>query len=154
MRMLDRYTLGEKTETGSYAFTEENIIRFAKRYDPQRFHVDRQAARESLFGDLCASGWHTCAGWMTTFVAYWIAESKKLAREGHTPPKLGPAAGFKDLQWIRPVFAGETVDYAVTLLSSRPMASRPGRILNTILCEGYVAGAPVVRFESSVLEFE
>ncbi|WP_283194170.1 MaoC/PaaZ C-terminal domain-containing protein [Rhizobium sp. AN80A] len=154
MRMLDRYALGERTETGSYAFTEENIIRFATRYDPQRFHVDRQAARESLFGDLCASGWHTCAGWMTTFVAYWIAESRKLASEGHTPPKLGPAAGFKDLQWIRPVFAGETVDYAVTLLSSRPLASRPGRILNTILCEGHVAGVPVVRFESSVLEFE
>jgi acyl dehydratase len=154
MRMVERYALGAKTEIGSYDFTEENIIRFASRYDPQRFHVDRKAARESLFGDLCASGWHTCAGWMSTFVAYWIAESKRLAREGIAPPKLGPAAGFKDLQWIRPVFAGETVDYAVTLLTSRPLASRPGRILNTILCEGSVEGTQVIRFESSVIEFE
>ncbi|WP_160008186.1 MaoC/PaaZ C-terminal domain-containing protein [Rhizobium sp. 18055] len=154
MRMVERYAIGEKTDIGSYGFTEENIIHFATRFDPQRFHIDRQAAKESLFGGLCASGWHTCAGWMTTFVAYWIAESKRLAREGHAPPKLGPAAGFKNLQWIRPVFVDETVDYAVTLLESRSLASRPGRILNTILCEGYVAGAPVIRFESSVIEFE
>jgi acyl dehydratase len=154
MRMVERYTIGEKTEIGSYGFTEENIIRFATRFDPQRFHVDKQAARESLFGGLCASGWHTCAGWMTTFVAYWIAESKRLAREGTAPPKLGPAAGFRNLQWIRPVFVGETVHYAVTLMDSRPLASRPGRILNTILCEGAVAGTTVIRFESSVIEFE
>ncbi|NKF31720.1 dehydratase, partial [Pseudomonas sp. BGM005] len=52
MRMSELYAVGEKTEIGSYVFTEENIIHFATRYDPQRFHVDKEAAKETLFGGL------------------------------------------------------------------------------------------------------
>jgi acyl dehydratase len=66
MRMSELYAVGEKVEIGSYAFTEENIIRFATRYDPQRFHIDKEAAKDTLFGGLCASGWHTTAAWMRT----------------------------------------------------------------------------------------
>ncbi|MGZ2403526.1 MaoC family dehydratase [Rhizobium ruizarguesonis] len=155
MKMSDLYTVGERVEIGSYTFTEESIIRFAKRFDPQRFHVDRQAAKESLFGDLCASGWHTTAAWMQTFIAFWERQSVALAQKGLTSPNLGPSPGFQKLQWLRPVFVGDVVTYSVALLSSRALASRPGWHLNTILCEGVNQNSdPVIRFESGVLEFD
>jgi acyl dehydratase len=117
--------------------------------------MDAEAAQHTLFGGLCASGWHTCAMWMRSFVDYWQSETARLVAEGKTPPKLGPSPGFRKLQWLRPVFAGDTVNYSVALLASRPLASRPGRLVNTILCEGTNQhGVPVLRFESSVLEFE
>lgn len=155
MNMSELYQPGEKTLIGDYVFTEENIIRFASKFDPQRFHMDREAAKQTLFGGLCASGWHTCAAWMKVFVAFWEGEYRRLVEEGKEPPKLGPSPGFEKLQWIRPVFADETVTYSVTFLSGRPLVTRPGWRLNRILCEGVNQdGAPVIRFESSVLEFE
>ncbi|ABC91801.1 putative enoyl-CoA hydratase protein [Rhizobium etli CFN 42] len=155
MRMSELYAVGQKTEIGSYTFTEENIIRFATRHDPQRFHVDKEAAKDTLFGGLCASGWHTTAAWMRTFLNFWQRQRVALAKQGLTEPNLGPSPGFQKLQWLRPVFAGDVVTYSVALLSSRPLASRPGWHLNTILCEGVNQnGDPVMRFESSVLEFD
>lgn len=155
MIMAELYTIGEKVEIGTRTFTEDAIIRFASRYDPQVFHMDVEAARHSLFGGLCASGWHTCAVWMQTFIDYWARESARLTEEGLTPPKIGPSAGFRNLQWLRPVFAGDAVTYSVTFLGGRPLNSRPGHRLNQILCEGSNQdGAPVLRFESAVLEFE
>ncbi|TCU25379.1 acyl dehydratase [Rhizobium azibense] len=155
MRMAELYTIGEKASIGGYTFTEERIVHFATRFDPQRFHIDKEAARKTLFGNLCASGWHTCAAWMRTFLDYWEKETARLARQGLAPPKLGPSPGFQKLQWLRPVFVDETVSYSVTLLASRPLTSRPGWFLNSILNEGVNQdGTPVIRFEGSVLEFE
>jgi acyl dehydratase len=155
MRLTERHPIDRRVELGSRVFTAEDIMRYAKRYDPQPFHVDAEAARHTLFGGLCASGWHTCAVWMRTFIDHWEKESASILRDGLEPPKLGPSAGFKKLQWLRPVFAGDTVTFYVTLLDSRAMASRPGTLMNTILCEGINQdGIAVLRFESSVLEFE
>lgn len=155
MKMSERYAIGERMETGTYRFTKENIIHFASRFDPQRFHMDEEQAKDTLFGGLCASGWHTCAAWMKTFMDYWAKEAERLTRSGMAPPKLGPSGGFRKLQWLRPVYVGDEISYSVTLLSSRPLNSRPGRIMNTILCEGVnQSGTPVIRFESDVLEFE
>jgi acyl dehydratase len=155
MIMSERYALGEKTDIGSYVFTAERIVAFAARFDPQPFHLDEDAARDSLFGGLCASGWHTCAAWMRVFMTYWEEECARLKREGSSPPKLGPSPGFRSMQWLRPVFAGEEVYYSNTLLRSRRLATRAGMRLNTLLSEGVVAdGTPVIRFEGSVLEFE
>jgi acyl dehydratase len=154
MRMAELYPVNEKVVLGSHHFTAEDIIRYARQFDPQPFHVDAGAAENSLFGGLCASGWHTCAGWMKTFVAFWTAEYIRIKKEGVIPPELGPSPGFKNLRWLKPVFAGDTITYSVTLLSSRPLATRPGRLINTILCEGESQhGEPVIRFESTVLEF-
>ncbi|MEZ2219862.1 MaoC family dehydratase [Rhizobium sp. RCC_161_2] len=155
MKMMELYPTGERAEIGTHTFTAENIIHFASRFDPQIFHMDAEAAKDTLFGGLCASGWHTCAAWMRTFIDYWKGENARLIAEGVRPPNLGPSAGFQKLQWLRPVFAGDTVTYGVTLLSSRPLASRPSWTLNTILCDGTNQdGVPVIRFESTVLEFE
>jgi acyl dehydratase len=155
MKMSELYTIGERVEIGSHTFTPESIVRFASRFDPQIFHMDAEAAKETLFGGLCASGWHSCSMWMRTFVDFWKSETARLIAEGKTPPNLGPSPGFMQLQWLRPVFAGDTITYGVTLLSSRPLASRPGWTLYTLACDGSNQhGAPALRFESTVLAFE
>ncbi len=154
MTMEEFYATGRRTVIGSLTFTAEDIIRFARDFDPQSFHLDAEDARHSLFGGLCASGWHTSAGWMQCFVRFWKDEQRRLAAEGLQAPRLGPSPGFKDLRWLKPVYAGDTVTYAVTFLESRTLASRPGWRINSILCEGENQhGEPVIRFESKVIEF-
>jgi acyl dehydratase len=154
MRMAELYPFNEAVEIGSLTFTAEDIIRFARSFDPQPFHLDAELAKHALFGGLCASGWHSAAGWMKCFVPFWMRECKRLAKEGIVPPNLGPSPGFTKLAWLKPVFADDTITYSVTLLASRELASRPGRLVNTILCAGKNQnGEPVIRFESTVLEF-
>ncbi len=154
MTMEEFYATGRRTVIGSLTFTAEDIIRFARDFDPQSFHLDEEDARHSLFGGLCASGWHTSAGWMQCFVRFWKDEQRRLAAEGLQAPRLGPSPGFKDLRWLKPVYAGDTVTYAVTFLESRTLASRPGWRINSILCEGENQhGEPVIRFKSKVIEF-
>jgi len=154
MRMLDLYPAGTRLALGSAAFSAEDIIRFAEKFDPQPFHVDPEAAKNYVFGALCASGWHTCACWMRCFIDFWRNETKRLAAEGIVPPNLGPSPGFDELQWLKPVYVGDVVSYSLTSLDSRPLASRPGLILNTGLAEGLNQnGEPVLRFKSNILEF-
>ena len=154
MRMAELYPFGEAVDIGSLTFTAEDIIRFAKDFDPQPFHLDEEQAKQALFGGLCASGWHTSAGWMKCFVPFWMGECRRLAAEGIVPPNLGPSPGFTKLAWLKPVFAGDTITYSVTLTGSRELASRPDRLINTILNAGRnQKGEPVIRFESTVLEF-
>ncbi|WP_454746519.1 MaoC family dehydratase [Ciceribacter selenitireducens] len=155
MKMTELYPAGHKVETGSKLFTAEDIIRFAKKFDPQPFHTDAEAAKSYVFGALCASGWHTCAGWMRCFIDFWSAETKRLKAEGIAPPKLGPSPGFEQLQWLKPVYAGDTITYSLTSVESRPLASRPGLILNIGLGEGVNQdGETVLRFRTKILEFE
>lgn len=154
MKMIELYPAGHKVETGSRLFTAEDIIRFAEKFDPQPFHTDAEAAKSYVFGALCASGWHTCAGWMRCFIDFWGAEVARLKAEGLVPPRLGPSPGFEELQWLKPVFAGDTITYSLTSLGSRPLASRPGLILNVGLGEGVnQKGEPVLHFKTKILEF-
>ncbi|WP_373413752.1 MaoC family dehydratase [Ensifer aridi] len=153
MTLAELYEAGRKVVIGSLTFAAEDIIRFARDFDPQPFHLDEEGAKQSLFGGLCASGWHTSAGWMQCFVRFWADEARRLAAEGLHAPKLGPSPGFRELKWLKPVYAGDTITYAVTLLEARIVASRPGWRINTILCEGENQhGEAVIRFESKVIE--
>ncbi|PPJ45987.1 dehydratase [Rhizobium sp. KAs_5_22] len=155
MKMTELYPAGHKVETGSKLFTAEDIIRFAEKFDPQPFHTDAEAAKSYVFGALCASGWHTCAGWMRCFIDFWGTEIRRLKTEGIAPPKLGPSPGFEQLQWLKPVYAGDTITYSLTSLESRPLASRPGLMLNIGLGEGVNQnGETVLRFRTKILEFE
>lgn len=148
------YTGGRRFVIGSLTFAAQDIIRFARDFDPQPFHVDEEQARHSLFGGLCASGWHTSAGWMKCFVRFWQQECRRLEAEGLRAPNLGPSPGFRQLKWLKPVYAGDTVTYAATLLEARALASRPGWRINTIHCEGENQhGQAVISFESKVIEF-
>ena len=155
MIMIERFPVGIVTIIGEKHFSAEDIIRFARKFDPQPFHTDAEAAKNYVFGALCASGWHTCANWMSTFVAYWQAETARMIAEGISPPRIGPSPGFRELQWLKPVYAGDTITYSISSLESRPLASRPGRRLNTALSEGINQhGESVMRFKSAILEFE
>ena len=154
MRLIELSPAGQKVITGTLLFTAEDIIRFARQFDPQPFHVDAEAAKTYVFGGLCASGWHTCAGWMKMFLSYWQTEVERLERDGQVAPKLGPSAGFRKLQWLKPVYAGDSITYSVTLADSRPLASRSGTWINMTINEGVNQhGDLVMRYEGTVLEF-
>ena len=118
--------VGETNAAGSYEFTAQNIIRFAKVFDPQPFHIDPQAAAKSHFGGLCASGWHTGSACMRKLIDRRLAIRERLKAQGRKLPGLGSSPGFKNLVWHKPVYAGDTVDFATTLVSKRVSASRPG----------------------------
>jgi len=118
--------LGETEELGSYTFTADDIIGFARQFDPQRFHVDAEAAKGSLFGALCASGWHTASVWMKRMVGYRERTRADALARGERPARLGPSPGFSNLKWVKPVYAGDTIAYRSTVTAKRASASRPG----------------------------
>ncbi|QFU17292.1 MaoC family dehydratase [Microvirga thermotolerans] len=123
---LEDLVVGQTDVLGSYAYTAEDIVRFARDYDPQRFHVDPVAAKASLFGDLCASGWQTAAVWMKLMAAHRDRVRADALARGERPARLGPSPGFTDLRWLKPVYAGDTITYRSTLTGKRVSASRPG----------------------------
>lgn len=150
---LDNYLqIGRTVELGTHLFEAGEIKAFARKYDPQRFHVDEAEAERSVFGKLCASGWHTASMWMK----YNLAQRQDFggpALSGGEEPQFGPSPGFRNLKWLRPVYAGERIRFTRTALAHRPLASRPGWRLLTLACEAYEAesGAKVLEFESAVL---
>ncbi|WP_112662707.1 MaoC family dehydratase [Microvirga flavescens] len=123
---LDDLVAGETRGLGSYTFTDEEIVRFATHYDPQPFHTDAEAAKSSLFGGLCASGWHTASVWMKLMAAERERVRAEALKRGERPARLGPSPGFSNLKWLKPVFAGDTITYTTTLTGKRASASRAG----------------------------
>ena len=146
------FQIGETITLGSHTFTAGEIKAFAAKYDPQRFHMDEREAENSVFGALCASGWHTASTWMKynltrrqdTVEQAWEGTGKR--------PQFGPSPGIANLKWLKPVYAGETITFTRKALAHRALASRPGWRILTILCGAHDAdGKPVLEFESSVL---
>jgi acyl dehydratase len=149
---LEDLETGSTIELGTVTFTPEAIVRFAKNYDPQVFHVDPEAARRSLFGGLCASGWHTGSAWMRLMVEHRRRSHAAAVARGQSPAMLGPSPGFRDLRWTKPVFAGDTVAYRTTLTDARPSASRPGWGIASHRNSGINQhGEEVFSFEGAVL---
>ncbi len=145
---FDALEVGARTELGSFTFAAPDIIAFAAAFDPQRFHLDEAAAKASLFGGLCASGWHTAAIWMKLMVAH---RRRVEAGMGAGAPRLGPSPGFRNLKWLKPVFAGDTVAYSSTVIDKRASASRPGWGLVFHRNEGVnQKGEPVFSFDGCV----
>jgi acyl dehydratase len=152
MTTLDEFfRIGVTTTLGSHTFEAEAIKAFARKYDPQPFHVDEEAARRSVFKQLCASGWHTASMWMKYNL---ITRSDLLERwKGPGPmPEYGPSPGFTNLKWPKPVYAGETVTFTRAGLDHRAMASRPGYRIVNIRAEAFdSAGDKVIEFDNAVL---
>ncbi|WP_315714084.1 MULTISPECIES: MaoC family dehydratase [unclassified Bradyrhizobium] len=125
MRFFEDLQVGQRRELGSYTFTVEEIKRFAIQFDPQRFHLDEEEGRRSLFGGLAASGWHIGSVCMKLIVA----DNQRLleiARTRGEPIALGgPSPGFRDLRWHKPVLAGDTISFSSEIDSLRESASRP-----------------------------
>ena len=113
--------LGETRDLGTYTFTEEDIIAFAKKYDPQPFHIDPEAAKTSMFGGLIASGWHTAAVWMKLS----IESRKKEVAGGRNLARSGVSPGFEDMRWLKPVRPGMTLHYSATPFEKVDLKSRP-----------------------------
>lgn len=106
--------VGETFETESHLMTEERIIAFAREFDPQRFHVDPVAARDTIYGGLIASGWHSGSVLM------------RLLTTTLGPASLG-SPGCDKLRWPAPVRPGDELRLRVTVLAKTPSSSKPDR---------------------------
>lgn len=150
MTLDDWFRTGQTLQLGTHLFTADEIRRFAGKFDPQPFHVDEEAAKSSVFGGLCASGWHTASVWMKLNVQH-RRDPSEWKGDG-LPPKFGPSPGFRDLRWMKPVFAGQTISYSRKALEHRAVTSRPGwRLLTVEAAAHNEDGANVLEFFSAVL---
>lgn len=151
MKYLDDIPIGEKITLGQHTFTAPDIKAFAARFDPQPFHMNEEEAARSHFGALCASGWQTAAIWMRLMVDYQRRNAQAQRAAGKPIAKLGPSPGFRDLKWLRPVYAGDTITYTTQVTEKRASESRPGWGLMTALNEGVnQKGEKVISFVSTV----
>lgn len=126
MTTYEHITLGDSFELGSHRFSAEEIKRFANAYDRQSFHTDEEAAKESHFGALCASGWHTAAMMMRHLVRYFHKEIEDAKARGEPAPSLGPSLGYDDIKWLKPVYVGDEISYSGRIVGKRESESRPG----------------------------
>ena len=126
MRFFEDIKVGDRREIGSFTFTAADIKTFAAKFDPQRFHLDEEEGRKSLFGGLTASGWHVGSVFMKLSVADFQRQAKELAARGERVAVWGPSPGFRELRWIRPVLAGDTISFVGEVIAKRASESRPG----------------------------
>lgn len=140
-RYLEEFSAGDRFRTGSMTVEEDAIVEFAEQFDPQVFHLDREAAARTFFGELVASGWHTAAMTMRLMV-----DSRFLGAS----PMIG--LGVEALKWPRPVRPGDVLSATVEVLETRPSASNPARgtirILTTTVNQ---SGETVYEMTSTVL---
>jgi acyl dehydratase len=106
---------GQVYELGSRTVTEDELVDFARKWDPQPFHVDPEAAKESVFGGLIASGWQTGAIWMRLYVDTMLGAAAR------------GSPGIEELRWLAPVRPGDTLSARLTVLETTPSATRPDR---------------------------
>jgi len=116
MKYYEDIAVGDTEEFGEYHVTKEEIIEFASQYDPQPFHTDEEAAEESAFGELVASGWHTAAICMRLLVDNMMDERASMG-----------ARGVDELRWRQPVRPGDTLHLRTEVVDKRRSESDPGR---------------------------
>ncbi len=104
---------GTVRDLGKVTVTALEIKEFAEQFDPQPFHVDELAGRRSIFGNLCASGWHTCAMAMRLTVDNFLRESSSMG-----------SPGLESLRWLKPVYPDDTLSLTYTITESRPLRKR------------------------------
>lgn len=115
MLYLDDIAVGDRARFGRYEVTREEVLDFARKYDPQPFHLSDEGAAETHFGSLAASGWHTCSMTMAMLVAHMKEQPQA---------SLG-AAGIDELRWLKPVHPGDVLRCETEILDVRPSQSRP-----------------------------
>ncbi|MDP5040707.1 MAG: MaoC family dehydratase [Paraglaciecola sp.] len=106
---------GQTAQFGAYLVTEAEIKEFAGKYDPQFFHLDNEAAKHSLFGGLCASGWHTASMFMRMLIDSLPEEHGSLG-----------SPGINNLRWLHPVYPGYILNVKSTVSECRLTESKPG----------------------------
>jgi acyl dehydratase len=115
-RWFDDYAAGEEFEFGDYLVTEEEIIDFARRYDPQPFHLDREAAVLSHFGGLVGSGWMTCSILMRILCDHFIPFKSSMG-----------SPGVDEVRWLAPVRPGDRLRARTRIVEVRASQSKPDR---------------------------
>ena len=136
-RYFEDYIEGDVHRFGSITVELDEVIAFAKRYDPQNFHADPDAAKLSQFGGIIASGWHTAALTMRLFAEHYLTHVASLA-----------SPGVDELRWLRPVRPGDTLSVRVTVLRAVPSTSKPERGIVTSFVEVFnQAGEAVMTFK-------
>ena len=112
-RCFEDFSVGESFVLGSVEMVEEEMLAFATQFDPQRFHVDTEAAAQTMYGGLIASGWHTGSLMM------------RLTAEGFLGEHCLGAAGLSELSWPAPVRVGDVLTLRVGILGTRESGSKP-----------------------------
>lgn len=116
LKYFEDFPPNVRRELGAHAVTEEEIIRFARDFDPQSFHVDKAAAEASMFGGLIASGWHTCAMTMRVLCDGFLLATASIG-----------SPGVDALRWKRPVRPGDTLRVFATVVEAKPSTSKLDR---------------------------
>jgi len=142
MKYFEDLEVGAETAFGTYDVTREEILEFARKYDPQPFHLSDEAAAKTHFGRLCASGWHTAAMTMAVIARAVVNEEQA---------GLG-SPGIDELRWLKPVYPGDTLHVRGEILEKTPSRSKPDigsfRTRTTVTNQD---GVPVMTFVSIVL---
>lgn len=113
---FEDFEAGRTIEVGARTISEEEIIAFARQFDPQPFHIDPDAAEKSFYGGIIASGWHTCSLMMRMMVDGFLRESASLG-----------SPGVDEIRWLKPVRPGDTLAITNTVLEVRASDTRPDR---------------------------
>ncbi|HZU64386.1 MAG TPA: MaoC family dehydratase [Novosphingobium sp.] len=140
MRFYEDLVVGEAEHFGQHAVLREEVIAFARQFDPQPFHLSDEAAAQTHFGRLAASGWHTCGMTMAMLVAHF-------QETGHQG--LG-GAGIENLAWLQPVYPGDTLSVEVVVTEKRRSRSRPEMgIIRQQTTTFNQHGEPVLRYTAT-----
>ena len=115
-RYFDDFKIGERFTTRGITFSESMMLEFAQRYDPQPFHIDVEAAKESIYGGLIASGFQTLALGFRTVIETGIFRASSMG-----------SPGFDELRWLKPVRPGDTLHTVLEVRESLPSRSKPDR---------------------------
>jgi acyl dehydratase len=123
-KYFEDFPAGTVLDCGAFSFTEDQIVTFARAFDPQPFHIDAAAAHDTIYGGLIASGWHTASQAMRQVVDHALADAAAMG-----------SPGLSELGWKKPVRPGDRLRVRLTVEEARKSASRPGLGITSQLIE-------------------
>lgn len=121
---FEDFTIGRVFDSGTRQLSEQDILGFASEYDPQYFHTDPEAAKQSIFGGLIASGWQTVGVCMRLMCDSYLLESSSMG-----------SPGVDAVRWVKPVYPGDTLRMRATVIAAKPSSSKPDRGMATMRCD-------------------
>ncbi len=121
---FEDFSVGRVFDSGTRQLSEQDILGFAREYDPQYFHTDPEAAKQSIFGGLIASGWQTVGVCMRLMCDSYLLETSSLG-----------SPGVDAVRWVKPVYPGDTLRMRATVIAAKPSSSKPDRGIATMRCE-------------------
>jgi len=123
---FEDFSVGRVFDSGTRQLSEQDILGFASEYDPQYFHTDPEAAKQSIFGGLIASGWQTVGVCMRLMCDSYLLESSSMG-----------SPGVDAVRWVKPVYPGDTLRMRATVIAAKPSSSKPDRGMATMRCNIY-----------------